>query len=174
MKDVYTYARAFLNIINPDEGEVIREGLVFISNIFRKEKDSMKLLLHPAIELHEKHKFLYDVFGSAVNRKVLDFVIFLVEMKKLHLFEKVVEAITEKIDEMLGVQRVVLESPEDLNPSQLERLKNSLEETFKKRIIIERKINKSLIGGYVLRVGNKVLDLSIRDQISELNKILFK
>jgi len=64
--------------------------------------------------------------------------------------------------------RAEVTSAEELNPATLDRVRRSLEQRTGKKVVIHSTVDPELIGGVVARVGDLVLDGSVRTQLADL------
>ena len=62
----------------------------------------------------------------------------------------------------------------DLTEDQKKRLKEKLENKYNKKVIIEHEIDKSIIGGLYVRVGNDVIDGSIKSKLEDMRALMLK
>ena len=58
--------------------------------------------------------------------------------------------------------------------SEKEALKQKLEDKYNKNIIMTTQVDKSILGGVFVRVGNDVIDGTIRSKLDEMKEIMLK
>jgi F-type H+-transporting ATPase subunit delta len=73
-----------------------------------------------------------------------------------------------------GVTCIKVQTAFPLTDSKLDRLKESLEKLTKKKVELETEINKDIIGGMVINMGNKIIDGSTLNRLRNLKKKLLK
>ena len=76
----------------------------------------------------------------------------------------------EKNNTLLAIVKTAV----PLLDSEMTKLKTKLEEKYKKNIIITAEVDKSLLGGVYVRVGNDVIDGSIKSKLDEMKDLMLK
>lgn len=77
-------------------------------------------------------------------------------------------------DELSGVVRPVITSALPLGETRIAEIKAALEKSTGKKVILKVEIDPSLIGGVVTKIGDKVLDGSVKTQLTRIEAILQK
>ena len=75
-------------------------------------------------------------------------------------------------DARAGQVRATVTSAAPLGVTELDKVRRSLEQRTGKKVILETAVDPELIGGVVARVGDLVLDGSVRTQLEELRRRL--
>jgi F-type H+-transporting ATPase subunit delta len=75
-------------------------------------------------------------------------------------------------DELKGVVRAKLVSAEDLSPETTEKIREALSKRTNKEVILEVERDQNLIGGIVTKIGDLVLDGSIKTQLLNMRESL--
>ena len=75
-------------------------------------------------------------------------------------------------EEVRGIVKAKVVSAVQLSAQQLEELRESLEKTTGKKILLELTIDKKLIGGLVVKIGDKIIDGSTSTKLKMLEKYL--
>jgi F-type H+-transporting ATPase subunit delta len=168
------YARALFGI-GVDAGKFEALG---------REIDDFTALLEGSDEL--RHALENPVFAPAEKRKVLEnllprvaptpevqrFVLLLLERRRIVLLPAIARAYRDMTDAHLGRVRAKVTSAEPLAGPALDRVRHALEQRTGKQVIVETAVDPELIGGVVARVGDLVLDGSVRTQLEDLRSKL--
>ena len=81
----------------------------------------------------------------------------------------------EKIDlERKNIIRGVVKTAIPILPDELEKLKTSFEEKYDKKIIFDTEVDKNLLGGVYVKIGNDVIDDTIKSKIEEMKALMLK
>jgi F-type H+-transporting ATPase subunit delta len=89
---------------------------------------------------------------------------------RLSLLPYVARALNRLSDERSGVARAQVTSAAPLPVAFLERLAAELSRSTGKRVIVEHEVDPSLIGGVVTRVGDRVIDGSVKSRLATLRR----
>ncbi len=141
---------------------------------FEENPDLNIFLQNPKIPKAEKQSILENALKSKVNRYTYDFISLLVDKGRIQHLKDCLEFFIVLSDEAKGIMDVEVTSAILLDEGQLNKLKNRLEESTKKQININNLVNPDILGGLVIKIGNKVMDGSIQNQILKLKESLLK
>ncbi|GAA0069781.1 F0F1 ATP synthase subunit delta [Clostridium sardiniense] len=150
------------------------EDLREICNIIDNNKEFYEVIKYPQISTRQKKKIFIDLFKGKIDEELLSFLLILIEKGRiLYLKEKLnqMEQIhLEKENKVIAKVKSVIELTED----ETSRLKEKLEKKYNKTVIIEHEIDKSIIGGLYVRVGNDVIDGSIKSRLEDMRALMLK
>lgn len=145
-----------------------------ICDIIDNNQEFYEVIKYPQISTKKKKKIFIDVFKGKIDEELLSFLLILVEKGRiLYLREKLnqMEQIyLEKKNTVIAQVKSVI----DLTEDQKKRLKEKLENKYNKKVIIEHEIDKSIIGGLYVRVGNDVIDGSIKSKLEDMRALMLK
>lgn len=167
------YALALYNL-GKEKNKVekyIKEGKEIVS-IIKSNKELKRLLYHPEISTWKKKEIFKEVFKGKIEDDVLNFILLLIEKDRILYF-------AEKIKEMekihLQKQNILIANVKSVIPlSEYEKktLIKKLETKYSKKIILKEKLDKDLIGGMYIRIGDDVIDGSIKSQIEDIKSAI--
>jgi F-type H+-transporting ATPase subunit delta len=95
-------------------------------------------------------------------------LLLLIDNGRLRVLTAIAGALREESDKRAGVIRAQVTSATPLNDSYVQRLQQALEARFKKKIVVQRSVDPNLIAGVVTRVGDTIIDGSLRSRLTEL------
>ena len=145
-----------------------------ICDLIDNNQDFKQVIRHPQINTTKKKQLFTDVFKGKIDDELLSFMIILIEKNRiLYLKEKLNQM--EKIDlERKNIIKGVVKTAIPLLPEELEKLKTIFEEKYDKTIIFNTEVDKSILGGVYVSVGNDVIDGTIKSKIEEMKEIMLK
>lgn len=142
-----------------------------IVNELESNEGLKKIIKNPQINRYNKRRIFKEMFEGDIEEELLSFLLLLIDKGRiLYLKEKYLQFRQIYLKRNNTVSAKVM-SVIPLDENQREELKVTLEKKYKKTIILEEEIDKTLIGGILLRVGNEVIDGSIRGRLEKLNEI---
>ena len=141
-----------------------------ILEILKKNPAFQNVLEAPQILNKNKKNLLKDLFEGKVSEILLSFLTLLVDRKRikylLDIFPEYEKLVKE--DKGIVVTEVTTAIPMDEGLSQ--SLKVKLERKTQKKIEMVKKVDPGIIGGVVVVLGNKIIDRSIKCQLSQLKE----
>ncbi|MFC3810330.1 ATP synthase F1 subunit delta [Lacihabitans lacunae] len=169
----YRYAKALIDLAN-EQGVVkeVNEDMSFFEQICKENDNFVAVMANPIVRHDKKLNILKKIFENNVNK--VTFTIFGVLTKKNR--EKLIYPIAKEFQKLYnlqtGVEVISVTSAVELTNDQKEQFKKIVAEVTKRDIILNENIDESLIGGYVLRVGDTQIDTSVKKKLNELKLAL--
>ncbi|MDH5541638.1 MAG: ATP synthase F1 subunit delta [Nitrospinota bacterium] len=170
MKDKGTarrYASAILSCADNDK-EIRGFGseLAQFSDAYRENSDLKKILLHPGIQIDSKKNVLADICKKLkFSKTVGQALIVILENGRMNLIVQISEIYTEMSAEKLGEVAVHVSSAHPLSSAENAEVEKLFSSITGKKAKVEVKVDELLIGGIVARVGSKVYDGSVSNQL---------
>ena len=168
------YAKALLMIGKEDgQTETYREELSGIAELIHGEKELEQALTNPLYNAAGRRKVLEAVIEKMNLSKVMSSFVFLVfEKGRVGFIGSIDEFYQKLADELKGVARASLVSAAELSSEAVDKIRTSLSKRTGKDIILEIEQDPTLIGGIVTRIGDLVLDGSIKTQLLNMRESL--
>jgi F-type H+-transporting ATPase subunit delta len=169
----YRYAKALIDLAN-EHGVVkeVNEDMSFFEQICKENDNFVAVMANPIVRHDKKLNILKKIFENNVNK--VTFTIFDVLTKKNR--EKLIYPIAKEFQKLYnlqtGIEVISVTSAVELTNDQKEQFKKIVAEVTKRDIILNENIDESLIGGYVLRVGDTQIDTSVKKKLNELKLAL--
>ena len=137
--------------------EEVLEELLSIDAVIKENKEYKNLLDTPAIPLKDRISIIDEAFSSC-SLYVLNFIKLLSENKKFYEFSSVVSKFNELYYEERNIERVEAITCVPLSEEQILKLKEKIEKIISKSVHITNKVDKSIIGGVILKLNNRMYD----------------
>lgn len=127
-----------------------------------------KLVSSPRVVKAQLAGLLGDVAGGKLKPQQLNFVKLLAENQRLQLLPEIAsifEVLKSEAEKSVDVE---VDSAFELSAAQQDKIVSSLKKRMGREIKLTCKVNKELLGGVVIRAGDKVIDGSARTRLSEM------
>ena len=169
------YARAFLGIAQEkNRVEAVANDFEGIVSAIEKSDDLQNFLGAPLISSEKRIAALKAMFESRIDKLSLEFLLFLERKNRLDITQDTLIEFAGLNDELKNIQRVSITSAFEMDKAQVESITKRLQEKLNKNIVAEVKIEPELIGGFKVKDGDQVSDLSIKTQLSRLKQSIVK
>ena len=133
----------------------------------------MQIILdNPRLNSKTLMDIVFDVCGNYLSDYGKNFVKVLVNTRRLTLASHIYVLFEEKRMNAEGFAEVEVVSAYLLEPAQQQKIADAMGKRLGKKIEISTRIDKSLIGGAVIRAGDSVIDASIRGRLKHLGNTL--
>lgn len=148
------------------------EGLY---RVFSENGELLELLNHPKLVREEKLEMLKGIFSGRISEEWLGFLNVIVEKGRQKDILKIIRTFIGDVKEFKGIGMARVESAVELRDEQKARLEQRLLETTSYvKFEMDYSVNPELIGGLVIRIGDRVVDSSVRTQLCEMKRELMK
>lgn len=131
-------------------------------------RDLQLALTSPVVPAPKKRAVLDRLFDGKVSDLTLRFLRLLVEKQRDDRIPDILAAYRQLRDERTGTVEATVRTARPLSPEEAERLKGALEARSGKTVRMDLRVEPSLIGGLVVRLGDVVYDRSVRHQLDTL------
>ncbi len=133
--------------------------------------DELKnLLTSPVIKSEKKISILSEIFKNKISVDSFNFIKFVVDKNREDILSNIIEKFLELRDQKLGLIRVKVKTSFDFTNEQKEKLEKRLEQMLNKKTELSFVVDKSVIGGFIAKVGDTVYDASVKHQLELLKK----
>ncbi len=171
-----TIALAFFDSLRQHSLEAVNETLHVLEGFaqaYAAEPLLRDFLAHPHIALAEKTQKMREMLQAIKNPEAASLLLFLVREGKMGTLTVLLPLLRDLRDGQFGVLSVHATTEKTLSPEQQEVLKETLKKAFdKKTVELTTQANPDLLGGVVIRVGDQLLDASLRTQLEKIQLAL--
>jgi F-type H+-transporting ATPase subunit delta len=166
------YARALLGACQDSKNidDIVEQLDSLVSDVLDKNAKVEHALINPKMSVEDKWGMIDRVFSGKMNPTLLTFLKVLARRQRLGSLRAVQKAASELRDQMAGRIRVQATVAKELDASATSALIESLKKAFQKDVRLTTKVDPSILGGLIVRVGDTVLDGSVDGQLAALRK----
>ena len=133
-----------------------------LREVLKPGSPAERFLASPVVLPAEKRKALEQSLGNRVLKGVLIFLDLLLRKKRMHEFPVVVSEFEALVEHSQGIRRAQVVSAVPLDNAERERLHRALERLTAGTIKLETEVDPVLLGGALVRIGDRVIDRSAR------------
>ncbi len=170
------YARALLDVaLKESQPDLVERELTTCVDLIRHHAELQKVLTTPGVPLAGKRGVLQALaqragFSSPTSRLLL----MLADRDRLWLLPDLLDVFRERLREQQQVVRAEVTTALPLAPEDAERLERRLSDATRRRVTITTRVDASLIGGVIARIGSTVFDGSVATQLARVREQLVK
>ncbi len=151
------------------------EEVQALKQVFMEQSDLVQFLNHPQITKEEKVKVIESIFTGRISEGLLGFLVIVIEKGRQNDLIAICDYFLSRVKEYNKIGVVKVTSAVELSAGQKESVeKKLLETTPYLSLETEYTVDAGLLGGMVIRIGDRVVDSSIRTRLEELKRELMK
>ncbi|MFM7360896.1 MAG: ATP synthase F1 subunit delta [Cyanobium sp.] len=170
------YAEAFLQVSDAagDTAEVIDQARGLLA-VWQESPELRAAMASPVLEVEAKKAVLVSLLSGKVTPSFLNLLKLLADRGRIGVLDAVLERFLELYREQNSIALATVTSAEALSEEQQAALTEKVKAVAgTEKVEVDLKVDPALIGGFVLRVGSKVIDASLSGQVRRLGLALAK
>ncbi|MCP4723230.1 MAG: F0F1 ATP synthase subunit delta [Desulfobacteraceae bacterium] len=170
------YAKALILIGQEDgQAEQYNEELASVVGLFDTQDGFELALTNPLYNKNDRKKVLQSVLAATDLSAIMkSFLVLLFDKGRIAFLREIASYYKDLADELKGVVKASVISATELSSEAIEKIKDALSKKAGKTIVLNVEQDPSLIGGVVTKIGDLVLDGSVKTQLINMRETLKK
>ncbi len=167
------YAAALIDI-GKETGTLprIHDELMALAKVYDEDPEFRAFFTSPRLDPDEKFRVLRKALGEEFSRPVLGLLAVLIRKGRELLLDNVADQFARFKDLAEGKVHIHVRTAQPLSQGEKDAIREKVEARTGKTALLHEKVDPSLIGGTVVRVGDVVVDGSLKRKLSALRKDL--
>lgn len=170
------YAEALVDIaVRNGALDSYQNELLEVADLFSTNEEFRVFLLNPEIKNEYKKSTLGKIFEKEIAGNLLNFMLLLLDKKRMNIFPGIVEEYIKLADKERNVLKMDIVSAGPLSDEQVDKIKEKYRSAYGAvDIRVNLSVDPSLLGGVKIIVGDKVIDGTVKGRLENLKDILVK
>lgn len=169
------YAQALCEVAS--EKSLLSEAeqqLTLVVELAEQNSDLKTLLYHPLVPVAAKKETLLGLFGSELNETVKNFLFLLIDKHREAALPAILHEYVLQANEKRNIVVAEVTTALQLSAAQEQALADKLSTVTGKTVKINQHVDTSIMGGVIVKVGDKLIDGSVARQLCMLQAALTK
>lgn len=163
------YAVAMFELAQEDDKLLVYgKELDEIASLFHTIPDLLSYMTNPQIQPAAKKELLNKILTEDTHLPVKHFLLLLIDKHRIGLLPDIVHEYELQAYDFLNIALAYVTSARELSQAQEQALCKKLEQVTGKKIKMKKRIDPSIIGGLIVKVGDKLIDGSVTGQLKSL------
>lgn len=162
------YVDAYLGAAGSETASATEELISFVDDVLGSQSDFSRLLCGTSIGTDEKIQLIDRIVASRATPRFTNFLKVLARHDRLSLLPTIRRQAQAEFERRSGQRRVSVTSAAELSGQTLDSIRSTLRSALSIEPILETRVDSTLVGGLVIRVGDTVYDGSLKTQIKQL------
>ncbi len=164
------YAKAVFQLaVERDELENWLDDLTQLADSITN-RDFVEILSAPRVPLSQKERIAREALGSAVSPLALNLMFLLTSRGAVHRLPEIADRYQDMLDAHRGIERAEVVTAIPLDDVQRDSVVETLARTSGKEIRVTTRVDPEILGGMVIRVGDRVMDGSARARLQSMRR----
>jgi F-type H+-transporting ATPase subunit delta len=162
------YAEAVFKLAR-ESGDFARwsETLAFLESV-TQDPQFIEIAANPKVSKETLRNLLLDIGGETLDEAGKNLLRLLVENRRLPVIASLRRQYSALRAEHEGVIKVELISTYAVKPQQKDEVAAALQQRFGKKVDVDVTVERKLLGGWIIRAGDQVIDMSVRGRLQQL------
>ncbi|HWY38538.1 MAG TPA: ATP synthase F1 subunit delta [Bacteroidia bacterium] len=165
------YAKSLLQLaVEKGQLENVYADMKHVQSLCEKNKDLANFLHSPIINAGKKVSVIKEIFKGRVSDMSLGFFTILAGKRREMYMADIAKSFVAQYKEYKNILTAVITSAAGIDATVKAKVLELVKQTTKGEVELVEKVDKDLIGGFVLRIGDKQVDASVSRKLNDLRK----
>ncbi|HEY8405187.1 MAG TPA: ATP synthase F1 subunit delta [Flavobacteriales bacterium] len=165
------YAKSLLDLtVEKGMLDAVQADMLVVDAAIEGSRELQLLLSSPTIKADKKNAILTAIFNGKVSELTMSFITLLTRKGRESALKAVVSSFIDQVRTYKGIVLAEVTSAVALDEATLQKVHAIAAQLAGKQIELVQKIDSALIGGFILRVGDKQVDQSVFGKIKSLKR----
>jgi F-type H+-transporting ATPase subunit delta len=168
------YATALFELASESKSlDVVANDLARLSALIAGSADLARLVRSPVFSREEQGRAIAAVLARlGVDQLTKNFIGLLAEKRRLFALPGIVAAFESLLADQRGQMSAQVTSAQALKPDQRTALVGTLKDALKRDVRITERVDPTLLGGLIVKVGSRQIDSSLKSKLVRLERAM--
>ena len=165
------YAKSLIDL-SSEKGALdpVNEDMKQFVTTCEQNRDFALLLSNPVISSDKKLSILQKIFSASFNKITMSFIEIVIRKGREKYLFQIAKEYTEQYKKLKGIQTAEIISAVGLDDRLRKQVYDIIRKNTQSEVELVEKVDKNLIGGFVLKIGDKQFDSSIAADLRKLTQ----
>ncbi len=163
------YAEALFQVGEEDNSTTnLYEELNAVIDILKSNQDFYNVLKSPLVTKGDKKDLVEKVFGNQISDNLNNFLKIIIDKDRVSALEAVQKSCKALLNEKNNIIEGSAITAVPMTQEELKQLEAKLSSKYNKNVTLENKIDKSILGGVLVRLGNEEIDGTVKTRLTKM------
>lgn len=165
------YAKSLIDLAGEQNAlEAVKQDIELFVETCRQNPELQAVLKNPIMSLDKKASILDGIFGGKLHEMILSFFKIVVRKGRSEILYPTAKEFVNQYNIQKNVVKATVTSAAPLSEQNLKHIEQVVKDSTKGEVILSAIVDPNLIGGFILKVGDRQFDTSISSKLSKLRK----
>lgn len=167
------YAEALFQVGEENNSTTkLYEELNAVLDILKSDKNFYNVLKSPLISKGEKKDIIENIFNNRVENDLKNFFKLLIDKERISSLELIYKSFKSLLNEKNNIVEGKAITAIPMSKEEIKKLEENLSSKYNTNIILENVVDKTILGGVLVKLGNKEIDGTIKTRLDNLKQEL--
>ncbi len=165
------YAKSLIDLASEQNSlEPVRKDIELFLETCRANPQLQAVLKNPIIGLDKKASIMDGLFAGKLNEMILSFFKIVIRKGRSEVLYATAKEFISQYNILKNVVKATVISASPLSQENISHIEDVVKQATKGEVILKAQVDPDLIGGFILKVGDKQFDTSISGKLNKLRK----
>ncbi|MCO5258645.1 MAG: ATP synthase F1 subunit delta [Crocinitomicaceae bacterium] len=171
-KSASRYAKALLELaVESNQVDAVLNDMKYLASVANDSREFQLLIQSPIINSDKKITIFKELFGS-FQKLSFSFIELITKKRRELLIAEIANSFEDQVNLYKGITPVTITSAVPLNEDIKKKILDKIKGITSNTVELTEKVDASLIGGFIVRAGDKQIDASVANQLNNLKQRL--
>ena len=167
------YAEALFQIGEEEKlTDKLYQELSEVVSLIKTNQDLFSILKSPVISKKEKISLIDNIFENKININIKNFLKILIEQNRISFIPDMAASYKELLNEKNNILEGFVISAIPMKKEEIKELEEKLSQKYNKNVTLENQVDKSILGGVLVRLGNEEIDGTVKNRLDKMKEQL--
>jgi len=167
------YAKSLIELaMEQDCLELVYDDMQLFSTVIRENRLFAVMLKNPIVNHDKKRNVIHALFDKRMNKLSLLAFDLITRKNREHILAEIANEFQVQYNEIKGLQVAEITTTMNLDEGMRKKFNDLVKEISGKEAKLDEIVDKNIVGGFVLNIGDKRLDQSIKSQLNSIKREL--
>ncbi len=168
---VSAYAESLFRLASAEEvADRVEEEFHEIERLYQSNAEMKEFINNPRIKAEGKKDAISELFGDKISRVMLNHLNLIIDQERGRMLPRIAEQYYRLAADARGKITAEIVTAVPISDEVRAKLGEQLGKLTKKDVHLRARVEESILGGAIVRIGDKVLDGSVRYKLNQLKK----
>ncbi|MEG0180405.1 MAG: F0F1 ATP synthase subunit delta [Peptostreptococcaceae bacterium] len=134
----------------------------------KNNKDLENVLKSPLVSKDEKKELIEKIFSNKINNNLKNFLKILIEKGRITSLKAIELTFKQLLNDKHNIIEGTVLSAIPMEKTKVKELEEKLSKKYNKNVTLENKVDESILGGVLVRLGNTQIDGSVKTRLNNI------
>lgn len=152
--------------------EEFKEEINAVSRVFNDEPKLKNIFEHPKLSKNEKKDIIDSIFKGRVSQEILNLCYVVIDKGRESYLTSISKEYTKLSNEKQGIVEAKAITAIPMDDKEMKKLEQQLSKKLGKKVLLSNEVDSTIIGGVLVKIGDKIIDASIKGKLDDIYKDL--
>lgn len=167
------YAKSMFEASKEDDClKLVYEELNLVKESIDSNPRLMEVFKHPLLSNNDKKDIVKDIYEKNLSTLTMNFLYVLIDAKRFDMISSIIDEFNNLYDIDNNILNGTIITKNSLSDEEIKKYEEKLTASLKSHVKLKNVLDDSIIGGSIVKIGDKLIDSTLKGQLDELRKEL--